>query len=252
MSDESHNFELEVDVDGVHPNNVDAVSFLQYAAIYLEGLQLVARLSDGELTFTGLEIVDKCVAVRSRANNADLSWNAVGQLDNFVAGTVAPPRKYRLISHTRALIASRERFVSTLPKPARKTVRTVVRVDEHVSQLRLPPEPAADQFRYRTIETIRAKVERLAGAELKVRLVPVLGRPFIVELSSEKQALEVRHYWLDEVDVDVEVERDLGGEILKGRLLRFNPLEEGSGVELWRSWVDENEPELIPDEVGDV
>lgn len=251
MADDDHNFEFEVDVEGVHPSNVNAVAFLQYAAAYFEGLRLAARLSDGELEFIGLEIVDKCVAVRSRANNPDLGRVAVGQLDNFVAGTVAPPRRFGLQSQTKGLLVARERFLTSLPKQVRQTAKTIVRVEDHVSELRAPPEGKPTPFAYRALETLRAKVERLAGAELKARLVPLFGKPFIVELGSEQLALEVRHHWLDEVDVDVEVERNLGGEIVKGRLLRFHPLSDEPGVAAWRQWVTDNDPEYIPDEDSD-
>jgi hypothetical protein len=233
------NFEFEFDAKNIHPSNVDALAFLEYAAAYIEGLSLVARLQDGDLAFSGVEIVDKCVMLRSRVSNSDLGWTAVTALDNFVAGTVEPPRKLGLNAKTKALVGARDRLLSSIPPDARKLARSIVRMDSRTHELRAPPGPASAAFRYRSIETVRARVERLIGAELKARLNPVFGSPFIVDLT-EAQALEVRHYWLDEVDVDVEVDVEIGGGIVKGRLLRFHPLAESNGIAAWRDWVEPN------------
>lgn len=244
-------FLFEVDADGVEPDTVDTLAFLRLAHAYFETLVATARATENELRFTGVQIINKCVAVRAIVNNSDLAQTTVQQADNFVAGTALPPRKYSIAACTKNLVDAHEQFLTHVPAGARRRLKTIAAVGGKKTPLRRPPEPTEDPYSYVSLETMRAKVSTLAGSEMTVRLQPIIGDAFSVMIATNDLAKEIRHHWLDELDVDVEVRRNSEGRVLSGKLKGFHVVQEGNAVEAWREWVKNNVEPMTGEELGE-
>lgn len=59
---------LEIDGPGVTPATLDSVSALELVGAYLHLLRRVAQEHGADVEFRGVEIIDKCAAVRVRVD----------------------------------------------------------------------------------------------------------------------------------------------------------------------------------------
>jgi hypothetical protein len=229
---------LEIDGPDVHPYKVDVRAALALAHRYVDLVVALADEDAAELQFTGLQVLDKCVAFELASNEPDLARREAKRANRCVAGAESVPPG--------ALTATRE-------------LRTALR--------RLPPTHVV----HLKVGTFREEVKLAAAspilsaeAQVSLRAVPLRAggttpavrfeskseeRPFTLEVSKELARM-VGRFLYSEIDIVALVKRDEEGLIESGRLVSFEPVTDDDATAAWRDWYAHNASEW--DTVKDV
>jgi hypothetical protein len=235
---------IELDGEGVHPDSVSSFEALEFAASMLHLVVQVAKRNGQRLSFSGLQIIDKCAALATRASDAETATDATQTALRLVAGV------------------DEDRLVRTAVERVRNA-RTAL-PEGYVGRVHVGPWSASvapfsgpPARKATSLETLRAVPVRVGGAEPAVRLrAPTEPRTFTLD-ATEDQARELGSHLYREVEVEAEVVRSESGEIESGRLLAFYELDPTPDVEAWGAWyrtsaarfddVDDIEAELARD-----
>lgn len=215
---------LEVNGPDVHPWTVDSVKLLEFGSAYLELLQKIAAEEETSMSFRGISIEDKCVALRVQPADAaqarhlaDLSTFYVGGHDvpKGLGGHVA-----RVQKSLRAFPLEYEAKVIIGPWAQRIAV-------PEASGLPDPPF---------SIESVRATILRVGGAEPRVRVRPVHeAYPFSMHVKvDDARKLGERLY--GEADLTIRVLRSSDDRVLSAELIDFDIVSDEDAGEAWRAW----------------
>lgn len=216
---------VEIDGPGVTPETLDPLATLELGASYLRLLQRLAKEAEHAIDFTGLGVEDKCAAL---------------------VFTPKDPRVAELLAVDADKILSGERLVAPRLKQAVDDFLAAVRAlptDQSVTVLvgarRLPVArgQAARASVRRSLTKLRATLVMVGGTKPSARLSSESeARAFTVRVNDHAAAQRLGPHIYQELDVELELERDENGLIRDGLLLAFTPLSQEPPAEQWRVW----------------
>lgn len=219
-------FLIEVDGANVDPGNVDSIRLLALASSYL---QLVVRLGAEEgvpVSFKGLRVIDKCVAIKVEPNDPVNAQDMAEATGSLLAESAEPPKGLAM------LVQQVQQSVRQLPKG--QVAKVIMGPWQQRLQvpLHLPTPPDS-----RSIEVIRARVMRTGGKTPTVRIQGVLsGEWLTLEVTSEQAQALGRHLY-GEAEFDVVVWRSHEGRATKAKLMDFEIVDASvDPTEAWRKW----------------
>lgn len=215
---------LEIDGSGVSPEQMDVRAALSLAHRYVD---LVVALADdhaAELAFTGLQVVDKCVAFAFRANEPDLARRESKRAIRCVTGQEQPPKG--------AITATRELRIALQALPPEQVARIVYGTFQQELRRSSPTQMERPFSRI----SLRATPVRVGGTRPAVRLESKSeDRPFTLDIDREGARL-IGRFLYAEVDIEARVARDEEGFIECGSLIRFEPVTSDDATTAWRDW----------------
>jgi hypothetical protein len=236
MKTTDHELIVEIDGGNVAPDNVDAPKMLSMAAAYLTLLQSVAHRFDVDLTATGLQIRDKCVAIVTRTSDIVTAKLATQEIAAYLNGHMDPPHGCR---------DEAKRLGDALRSlPNQQTARILGGSGWEIS---LNAPPSADDLPANELWSIRAIPYRVGGA--KRSIVNFQSELDDIQFSlrtSRKMAQEIAPYIYKPLDIEAEIARAHAGHI-SGILLNFAPVQDVSPEEAlaaWKQWFQENASDL--------
>lgn len=216
---------LELDGPGIEPGNVSPLKVLELAASFFALVEGNARAQDTALQLTGLEILNKCVAVAVRTNNLTLAKRLADLSRHQISGREEPPQGFREhVSRARAAI----RHLG-----AGETVRVQVGAwSRPLSNVETDAVPPLDSWL-----SIRTRLIRIGGRQPVVRLESLLeDEPFSLRISQE-MARTLGPHMYRELDIEAQISRDADGLIAQGELMSFEPVDEDADpIDAWRAW----------------
>lgn len=239
--------ELLVEIDGpdVAPETVDPLGILALAQSYFALLHELADDQGIDLKLTGIYVLDKCAALGSRTDDRDAVQDLTSRVASYVSGTSESPKGYGgAIERLRKAILS---------LPANQKAR--IAVGPHWAVPLSVDGDADDWPPYETI-TRRARPIRVGGKTPAVRFESGSEEyPFTLETTIDI-ARAIAGYLYQDLDIRARVHRNPDNRIAGGRLISFEPLDEGDATEAWRAWYrqnagDEYLAELLADQGND-
>lgn len=223
---------LKVDIEGVHPDSVSPTSLLALASSYFDVLSEVGDDVGADLKLHGVEIVDGCVEVQSRA-----AVSAAASLEDALSRIVY----YSQTAPPKGLKEKWTRFVDARSEFGRDAkIEALLDGRRFVLQEQSAPNVAPP----RSITDLRCRVLRVGGRRPAARFESASERrPFSFGITLD-QARDLGGLVYEEVDVVAEVERDSLGFIVGGDLVRYTRLDTGDAGDAWRKWFKENALDL--------
>ena len=218
---------FEMDGPGVTPKTVDTLQLLQLADACFRMAVKVAEASQMGITFQGLRVLDKCVAVAATPSSPKVARFSAAKVRRLVDGSEDAP------SGAENLLRDVRRGLRGL----RPHVTAGFRIGEVPYTFRSPDIPIAESPWERT--------------ELRVVPIRVGGRNLTAELASNSEAgtfivetsLEVARVLgaslRNELDVVLDVCRDIDGAIQRGKIIEAFPLQDGDPQDVWKAWFAE-------------
>lgn len=229
---------LEIDGSGVNPEQMDVRAALSLAHRYVD---LVVALADdhaAELAFTGLQILDKCVAFAFKANEPDLARREAKRAVRCVTGQEQPPKG--------AIVANRELRTALHALPPTQVARIISGTFRQELRQASPPQAESAFARI----SLRATPVRVGGARPAVRFESKSeDRPFTLDVDREGAPL-IGRFLYAQVDIEARVARDEEGFIESGTLIRFEPVTADDATTAWRDWYAHHASEW--DSIADV
>ena len=220
---------LEIDGEQVEPDTIDARRTLELAAAYFELLTKIASSRGSVLELRGLRVENKCVALRSLPNSADVAREAATEADDYISGREEPVGVMELVKRVRA---------ARRALPPGHSAKVIIGPWEcPITAV----EDAPEWPPYATI-SLRAEVVRAGGARPRARFRSDSEPDEFTLDVSEATARELGAHLYREVDITAHVHRDENDRIRGGQLEEFFPLEDGGAREAWRQWVQDNAP----------
>jgi hypothetical protein len=215
---------LELDGPDVHPGTVDSAKLLAFASAYLDLLARMASEEEAPIAFRGLSIIDKCVAIQVRPDDVDYARILAGGSASYLSGDRSP-------RGLGANVARVQESIRAFPKD----YRAKVVVGTWTQDLFIPEtKPSSDLPA--AIEAMRATVQRIGGADPRVRFKGILDRyPFSVDVS-QAEAIALAPYLYKDVEIVVRVIRTAEGRISFCQLMEFHPVSQQDSGEAWREW----------------
>lgn len=217
---------FEVDGPNVHPTTVDALSLLEMAAAYFSLVAAEAAQRHVELHFQGLEVIDKCAAVRVFVSDQAIATLAARQAQQVLRGAAPPPRGGS--ENVKRFRKAAQRF---------EVEPHTYRIAAITPEGRLPLAVLREQ-RTRPMDslvTLRAKPVRVGGDTPAVRFWSVLERDEFTLAATEEQARKLGTELYREVELEALIERGKDGVINGGKVLDFHPVD-NECVEPWDAW----------------
>jgi hypothetical protein len=217
---------MEIDGPGVTPETIDPLATLELGASYLRLLQRLAKEAEHTIAFTGLGVEDKCAALVFTPKDPRVAELLAVDADKILSGErlVAP----RLNQAVDGFLAA----VRALPTDHSVTVLVGTR------RLLVTRERAASASVRRSITKLRATLVMVGGTKPSARLSSGSeARAFTVRVNDQAAAQRLGPHIYQELDVELELERDENGLIRDGLLLAFTPLSQAPPpAEQWRVW----------------
>ncbi|GEM_PF-2476206 len=224
-ADDTH-LKLEIDGPGVKPETLDPLATLELGRAYFRLLQRIAEEQEVSLELTGLTVEDKCAALSVTPGNFKLAHQTALRADRIVSGG-------ELSSH-RLEVAAEDFRAAVRALPVEQSVAVLV------GKQRMPVarEPAAKVAPRRSITRLRAMVVTVgAGHQPFARLSSKSElRAFSVKVKDVPTVQLLARHLCEVLDVDVAVDRDAEGLIVRGELLEFTPVSESKNLDEWRAW----------------
>jgi hypothetical protein len=215
---------LEIDGPDLRPDKIDVRAALTVAHRYVDLMAALADDDAADLDFTGLRVIDKCVAFAFKANEPDLARREAKRALRCVTGQEQPPKG--------AVIASRELKEALRALPANQVARVIAggfRQDLRAAAIvpSIAPESRI---------SLRATPIRVGGSRPAVRFESKSeDRPFTLDVERDRARL-VGRFLYSEIDIEALVTRDEEGFIELGRLLGFEPVTDDDATTAWRDW----------------
>jgi hypothetical protein len=219
---------LEIDGPDVHPDKVDVRAALAVAHRYIDLVSALADEDATDLQFTGLQVIDKCVAFAFQSNEPDLARREAKRAHRCVTGVEAVPAG--------AVVATRELKSALRRLPSSNVVR--LKAGAFHQEVKLSATPPASSAEAQV--SLRAMPVRVGGTTPAVRFESRSeDRPFTLEVSREL-ARQVGRFLYSEIDISALVRREEEGLIEGGRLLGFEPVTDDDATAAWRDWYTHN------------
>ena len=207
---------LEVDGPDVHPGTADAPAILDLASAFFGLMQGAVKEDSAELTFKGLHIVDKCMAIVVPVNNVSLA-------------KMYAEDAHEMIRVSDSEVAKRARGAL---KRLGEGISVKVAADGWERAIELPVRAV------RPVDSIlcmRARPVRAGGAHPTVRFEGLGEEPFTLSVTAE-QARSLGSLLYREVEIVADVTRNVDFTIDRGRLRSFEEVADVDPVPLWRDW----------------
>ncbi|HZL17573.1 MAG TPA: hypothetical protein VFG23_07505 [Polyangia bacterium] len=219
-----NDFLLELDGPDVRPASVDSAKLLGFASAYLDLLVRMAGDEEAPISFHGLNIIDKCVAIQVVPDDIDYARVLAGASAPYLSGDRAP----------RGLGANVARVQESL-RAFPKDFKAKVIVGPWVQDLFIPEtKPTSDLPT--AVETMRANIQRVGGADPRVRFKGLLDRyPFSIDIS-HAEAIALAPYLYKDVEIVVRVTRTVDGRVSFCELEGFEPISDQDSGAAWRAW----------------
>jgi hypothetical protein len=226
---------FELDGPDVHPANVDTRAALALFLQYLEMLRKLAKHAKRELSFTGLDVKDKCLEFQARPSNPDFAHIHSAELSQYLARQVDIPD---------FIAPDVRKFRKQIRKFPQELTSTRVHVGERQELVFTAAFTEPKRERYSEQLSTRAVVLRVGVAHPKdsKRKVPVrlsidMEEPKEVTLHTDLEtSRKLGGYILQEVEVSLVVGRDRVGRIVSGEVENFEPLQNISPSTAWRDF----------------
>lgn len=212
------------------PETVESQSALELAAAYLEMLQRIAEDEDRNLTFTGIEVRSgSCKLAFKPSDTKQAKMSVQRGVRLLTGGRATPPR-------LRGAVGRVESALARAPGPPKAKVA----VGKWTRQIMVRKPQRRSRPEAQT--TLRVQVERVGGAQPKLRVRSTSEDAFTLSVSKEL-ARKVGPHLYKEVEVTALISRDEDGTIEGGELLSFAPVNEGDALSAWQDWFQENASE---------
>jgi hypothetical protein len=219
---------LEIDGPDVRPENIDVRSALALAHGYVNLISALADEDATDLVFTGLKVMDKCVAFAFHANEPDLARREAKRAYRCAIGAEAPPKG--------AVMANRDLREALRHVPATQVVRVIA--GNFRKDLKLTAAPLSLSAEAQV--SLRATPVRAGGQRPAVRFESKSEeRHFTLDVTKE-HARHVGRFLYTEIDIVALVRRDEEGLIDSGTLLSFEPVTDDDATSAWRDWYAHN------------
>lgn len=222
---------LELDGRDITPETVDSIALLRLADAFFKLTVKLAESSGLGLTYRGLKVLDKCVAVAATPTNPKAAQLTVARAVRVVRGDEpAPVGVEQLTNEARRALRQLD-----------PEVRARFGIGKRLQRIRAPELPSADTPW--EILQLRVIPLRVGGKQRMTADLTSLSEaePFSVDVQLDEarrlgQALRL------EVDVRLKVCRDIDGRIERGEVLEVAPIQDADPAAAWQDWFAEQEP----------
>ena len=219
---------LEIDGPGVRPENLDVRAALALAHNYVDLVTALADEDAADLAFTGLKIIDKCVAFAFQATEPDLARREAKRAYRCVTGEEPPPKGAMVATR-----AFREALRRLPPNHIARVIAGAFRKDLTLTTTSPLPNAEAQI-------SLRATPLRAGGQRPAVRFESKSEeRPFTLDVTKD-HARQVGRFLYSEIDIVARVRRDEDGFIESGSLVSFEPVTDDDATSAWRDWYAHN------------
>jgi hypothetical protein len=220
-SAQDHSLMVEVDGEGVGPKTVDAEVFLEIAASFFALIRANAMEDGVSLDFTGVEILDKCVAVATTTKDPLLTKNFVTRSLLQIAGGESLHRNR--VGRVRKALHQLQKGLKARVLVGGDWKRTIV----HESRIAHVPSEE--------LIIIRAVPMRVGGKNPTVRFSSDFEDEFSISCDKElSQGIGTILY--KEAEIEALIKRNAKGAIKSGKLLSFIPISDDDPTLVWRDW----------------
>lgn len=209
---------LELTGDAIEQGTVDAEAGLRAMLAYVRALITTSKILEQELTLTGIFVEDKCVQLRTRANNQKVAQTSIEYFQGVLEGEMGVPRGL-----TRDLNEVRSSFEGLAPNVSAFASIGDARV--HVFSRSEVPRQAQAGWHVAGREVHRASVQRIGGAQPRVQLKTAYDGPITADIPSHSLARKLGAMLYMDVDATLEVVRDDDGEVVSAKVVDFRKLE---------------------------
>jgi len=220
---------VEVAGEGVEPETVDARAMLELAAAYFE---MLAKVAHEPLTFRGLAIENKCIALASWPSSLEIARSAALDAEAYLTQQIEPDPSLR--DSLRRVRAARRAL------PSGQTAKVIIGPWERRIEV---PEDAREQWP-RAVTSLRAMVMRVGG--LKPRVMFQSGSEdsaFSLEVSID-QAHALGGLLYREVDIVASIARSPEDRRIRGGILdEFVVVDDGDARAAWTKWLADSAPQ---------
>jgi hypothetical protein len=219
---------IEVDGEDVHLDTVDAARTLELAVAYMQLIQRIAEERDEEVVFTGFEAVEKCAALVTHPSDPELARLAAVEAGFLLSSHNRPPH---------GLKEAVERV-----RHARDSLPHHYDAHVHIRGLRRPIVGASEVVARSpySVTSLRAQLTRVGGSRPRATFVSDSEeRAFTVHIADVDLATHLAGWLYTELDIELQVARDLDGNIEDGVLTGFHPLVDFEDDEEWKKWFRE-------------
>lgn len=216
---------IEVDGPGVSPQNVEPLSVLNLGRAFFVLLHKLAEERDVPLKFFGLTVEDKCMALAVRTSDPSAAALLTAEAPRLLALEDIPTKNIQA-----SLNALRD-AIGQLPSGYR--VKAMVRRQD----FDLQPKRTSAWVPPRATAQLRCRLAFLGGInKYSAQFTSVSeDRTFTLDVT-EEDALHLRPYLFELVDVDAVIQRNAQGLIARGILKGFRPVASGNAAKEWRKW----------------
>ncbi len=220
---------LELDGADLHPHTVDPRVAADLLQVFFEMVARAATVVGVSPALRGLQIVDKCLQVRSDALKPEAAMKVMDLVSGWANGT--EPADTQVDSE-------RARRFNALARKLGQDVRAKVKVGEREWALsltqQLPDLPPA------VTTTLRVRLTDLGADPARAKFVSESEEhPFSISVDlgmAEKLSKHFNRY----LDLEFTYRRDRLGKIEDGKIIDFFPMETDDGGEEWLGWLKEN------------
>lgn len=220
---------FELDGPGVTPDTVDSLALLQFADACFRMAVKVAEVNKIGLTFQGLRVIDKCVAISATPSSGKAARLTAAKIKRLVQGVDEAP------SGTESLLEEVRRCVRAL-KPQ---MTAAFRVGKVAYKIQAPETPIVESPW--EITELRVTPIRAGGREPTAELMSDSEPGSFTLKTSAENARLLGAALYREVDVVVEIRRGFDGLIERGRITEVIPVDQQNNpVEVWRAWFAED------------
>src|SRR5258708_3070047 len=217
-------FKLELDGPGVHPDTVDSAKLLALAAAYFEFLHKMASDDEMPIAFHGLALQDTFAPPRLKPDDPGYAKQLAASSASYLSGLQAPRGLGSLVG----------KVLDTLRAFPRE-YRAKVILGPRQQDLAIPETLQPSAFPV-ALETMRATVQRVGGAEPKVRLKGIFDLySFSIDVTRE-QAKALAEHLYREVDIAIRVTRTGDGRVAFCELREFRPVSDEDPTKALQEW----------------
>lgn len=217
--------ELVIEGPGIKPGTIDPFLALDLARAYLDLLRKIAEEANDDLGLLGLETRRGSFVLAARSRNPQLARTCAHRASRLVDLSIeAPPPLHAKVEKLRGVL---------LKFPAGVTAQSrVAGATEPLLTVATATDPGVPESVDLRALVIGAWGQDQPFAEFAS---PSEERPFTLRVSKSEAAALGRNLY-GAVDLCATVTRDERGNIQRGKLDEFTPVEEGDSLASWQEW----------------
>lgn len=224
MPDPGETLMVEIDGPGVHPNTVDGASALELAASFVGLVRKLAADRDQTLVFSGVEILDKCMAVAVHVDQRVVARELSQEALRLVrAPTDAPRGTAQYIERVRTAIRH-------LPEGQKARVIVAQWGDSIEMETTVSTSPPWGRL------SQRVKLLRIGGTRPLARIQSRYESDDFSLAVTVDQARDLAVHLYQSIDIEARVARDAEGVIERGELVAWHPISTQDANTAWRDW----------------